>query len=227
VTTRRLLCLVTDRIRLARALGRPEGEWRRLLLAQIEGAVAGGIDLVQIREPDLEARALADVVRASVSITDGSSARVLVNDRVDIALIAGAHGVHLRHAGVPTSAARRLAPTLTIGRSVHSVHDVATAGPVDYLIAGTVFPTRSKLQLGNPLGAQGLAAIASTAGATPILAIGGVTHEHAAKVVRAGASGMAAIGAFIPSDGPDELAGAVEKAVQRLRLAFDTASDLP
>jgi thiamine-phosphate pyrophosphorylase len=98
---------------------------------------------------------------------------------------------------------------------------------VDYLIAGTVFPTRSKRQLGNPLGAQGLAAIASSAGATPILAIGGVTHEHAAKVVRAGASGMAAIGAFIPSDGPDELAGAVEKAVQRLRLAFDTASDLP
>jgi thiamine-phosphate diphosphorylase len=222
VTTRRLLCLVTDRNRLVRALGRSDREWRALLLAQIEGAVAGGIDLVQIREPDLEARDLADLVRLAVAIADGSPARVLVNDRVDVALIAGAHGVHLRHAGVPTHAARRLAPALTIGRSVHSVDDVAAAGPVDYVIAGTVFPTRSKPHIGETLGAQGLAKIRSSAGAIPILAIGGVTYAHAGKLVQAGADGMAAIGAFIPSGLTADVAGAVEKAVQRLRFAFDT-----
>jgi thiamine-phosphate pyrophosphorylase len=227
VTTRPLLCLVTDRLRLARALGRSDVEWRRLLLAQIEGAVAGGIDLVQVREPDLEARDLANVVRAAVAIAEGSPARVLVNDRIDVALIAGAHGVHLRDAGVPTRAARRLAPALTIGRSVHSVDDVAAAGPVDYLIAGTVFPTPSKPHIGATLGAQGLAAIRAAAGATPILAIGGVTREQAGNVVQAGASGMAAIGAFVPTDQPADLARAVEQAVQQLRFAFDTAAAVP
>ena len=188
--------LVTDRRRLAPSGS--EAARADCLLDQSRRAADAGVDALQIREPDLESRALADLVEAVLEATHGSTTRVLVNDRLDVAIAAGAHGVHLRGDSIPPAAARSLAPAgFLVGCSVHSVEE-ARAGTAlaDYLIAGTVWRTPSKPAAHRLLGLDGLAAI--TAAATvPVLAIGGVTEQTAAQVAAAGASGVAAIGMFI------------------------------
>jgi thiamine-phosphate pyrophosphorylase len=155
-----LLCLVTDRRRLAgedrlsidRACAR--------LIEQTRAAVETGIDLVQVREPDLEGRDLARLVRALVALTSGSSTRLVVNERLDVALACGADGVHLRGHSIPAAEVRRLAPEgFLVGRSVHTVDDLAGVGPVDYLVAGSVFASVSKPHEERLLGPSGLGKI--------------------------------------------------------------------
>ena len=114
-------CLVTDRRRWCPDGGSLEAE-RRGLVEQARRAAADGVDLIQIRERDLEAADLVALVIEIVSATDGSTTRVVVNDRIDVALAANAAGAHLRADSVPVGAARRLLPPpLLVGRSVHSV----------------------------------------------------------------------------------------------------------
>ena len=223
-----LLCLVSDRLRLAESAGRPLADARRLLLVQVRGAIAGGIDLVQIRERDLEAADLARLISDVVALARGSSTRVLVNDRADVAIACGADGVHLRETSIAPQDLRRLSATLLVGRSVHSVARLLEAGSVDYVIAGTVFPTASKGAPVATLGRVGLEEMVRAAGAIPVLAIGGISAARVAEVCRAGAAGMAAIGAFIPPVGPDDLETAVQKRVESMRTAFaDAASIAP
>lgn len=221
--TKPLLCLVSDRLRLAESAGRPPADARRLLLVQVRGAIEGGIDLVQIRERDLEAADLARLVSDVVAIARGSSTRVLVNDRADVAIASSADGVHLREASIATQDLRRLSATLVVGRSVHSVARLREAGRVDYVIAGTVFPTESKGAPVAMLGRVGLEAMVRAAGEIPVLAIGGISAARVAEVSRAGAAGIAAIGAFIPGVDTDDLAIAVKKRVESLRAAFAAA----
>jgi thiamine-phosphate diphosphorylase len=189
-----VLCLVTDRRRLA-----PEASFdvaRRRLLDQALWAVASHIDLVQIRERDLDAAPLAALVNDVLRICAGSGTRVVVNDRLDLALGCGADGVHLRHDSVPAGRVRPIVPPgFLIGRSVHSAAEAAEAGPVDYLIAGTVFPTRSK-PAAPTIGLRGLAEIVQVS-AVPVLAIGGVERDALDEVAATGAAGVAAIGLFI------------------------------
>src|SRR6478735_10756044 len=90
-----ILCLVTDRRRLGAAMGAATEDFPEVLARQVEAAAAAGIDYVQVREPDLEARQLATLVRELMRRTKGSSTRILVNDRLDVALASGASGVHL------------------------------------------------------------------------------------------------------------------------------------
>jgi thiamine-phosphate pyrophosphorylase len=221
-----LLCLVSDRLRLAENAGHPHRDAQRLLLLQVRGAIQGGIDLVQIRERDLEAGDLARLVADVVAMARGSSTRVLVNDRADVAIASGADGVHLREMSIATADLRRLSATLVVGRSVHSVAGVREAGRVDYVIAGTVFPTESKGAPVATLGCVGLEEIVRAATGIPVLAIGGVSSARVAEVYRAGAAGMAAIGAFIPAAGADELDTAVQKRVESLRAAFAAAASV-
>jgi thiamine-phosphate pyrophosphorylase len=227
VRTRPLLCLVSDRLRLAERAGYPQTDARRLLLVQVHGAIQGGIDLVQIRERDLEAADLARLVSDVVDIARGSSTRVLVNDRADVAIASGADGVHLRATSIGTDDLRRLSARLVVGRSVHSVAALRQAGRVDYVVAGAVFPTASKGPAAATLGRVGLEAIVRAAGTTPVLAIGGVSAGRIAAVCRAGAAGVAAIGAFIPAVGSDDLAIAVQKRVEALRSSFAAAASVP
>lgn len=218
------MCLVTDRRRLGHALGRPASEWCTLLLEQIRGAVQGGVDLVQIREPDLEAGVLAELVTRAVRITGGSPSRVIVNDRVDVALAAGAAGVHLRENSPLPAQVRRLVPAgFVVGRSVHGTESASLDPSADYLIAGTVFPTASK-PVATLLGLDGFEAVVRMAGSTPVLGIGGVTEARLADLGRVGASGFAAIGAFIPPTGSGRLAAQVQETAKNLRFAFDTGS---
>jgi thiamine-phosphate diphosphorylase len=196
---------------------------RQCLLRQVEYAAAAGIDFVQIREPDLDARELAALVAAAVGLVSGSRTKLVVNDRLDVALACGAAGVHLRATSIPPVRARAIAPPgFLIGRSVHGVEEaVETATGADYLIAGTVWPTGSKA--GSPLlGPAGLAAVAAAA-KVPVLAIGGVTLDRIGEVAAAGAAGVAAIGMFLAAEaaaaGPC-LAGPLVTVAESARRRF-------
>jgi thiamine-phosphate pyrophosphorylase len=184
-------------------------------LCILRDAARAGVDLIQIREPGLGDRSLVVLVRAVMDAVSGTAARVVVNDRLDVALAAGAAGVHLRGDSMAASDARRLAgSSFLVGRSIHSVSDAVGAersGGCDYLLFGTVFESATKPP-GHPV--AGLAALARVCGAVslPVLAIGGVTVANAGAAVAAGAAGVAAIGLFTR---PDDLGGTV-RAVRRL-----------
>jgi thiamine-phosphate diphosphorylase len=195
-----MICLVTDRSRLAD--GRGTGEDR--LIELVAAAATAGVDLIQIRERDLEARPLASLVRRCIEAVRGTDAKVLVNDRVDVALAAGAHGVHLRSDSIDAPAVRRLLTSgAMVGRSVHSAREAALVsrrGGLDYLILGAVFRTVSKNAEQSLLTLDELST-ACRLSAVPILAIGGITVPGASDVRRTGAAGVAAIGLFIPPTG--------------------------
>jgi thiamine-phosphate pyrophosphorylase len=221
---RPLWCLVTDRRRLS-STGGDDG--RAALVALVSAAARAGVPRIQIRERDLEAAALGDLVRACVRAVAGLEACVLVNDRIDVALACGAGGVHLPSDAPPAARVRTIAPPgFRIGRSVHGAAEaalVAAAGGVDYLIAGTVLPTVSKAGLDRPLGYPGLEAVARAAD-VPVLGIGGMTPAAAPAVARAGAAGMAAIGLFAGL-GPE--VADLSRMLDESRRAFDSVGRLP
>jgi len=199
------LCYVTDR----KALPGTPGEQIRLLLEKIERTAHAGVDWIQIREKDLDARRLAALVREAKNRA-GATCRILVNDRLDVALAAGADGVHLGESGLPVAEVRRYLQEHNKGRqfllgvSTHAVTSVqeAQANGADYAIFGPVFATPSKLQYGPPLGLRDLAA-GCTVAAIPVFAIGGITLENARECVAAGAAGVAAIRLFQDSGATD------------------------
>lgn len=204
-------CLVTDRRRLAGGL---DG-----VMGQVAAAARAGVHLVQIRERDLDARTLVRLAEACVAAVRGWPTRILINDRLDVALAANAHGVHLRSDSVPPARVRSLVPAgFLIGRSVHAGDDVTSPAirGVDYLIFGPVFATSSKPDV-TPAGTASLEA-AVRATSIPVLAIGGVTVETAAAVGATGAAGVAGIGLFA---GRDE--EAVQQTLASIRNAFDSA----
>jgi thiamine-phosphate diphosphorylase len=165
------------------------------LVVSVTAAARAGAHLIQIREHALDGGHLARLVRACVAAVSGTPARIVVNDRLDVALATGAHGVHLRETSVAPREARAISPPgFVIGRSVHGAGDAARLGQeggLDYLILGAVFPTPSKP--GAPgLGLESLRQ-AVHATTTPVLAIGGVDTATAAAVAATGAAGLAAI----------------------------------
>src|SRR6185436_16485480 len=222
-----ILHLVTDRHRLA-----GEVSWERArecLIAQARYAVEAGVDVLQIRERDLEARELARLCADFLQAARGSRSRVVVNDRVDVALACGAHGVHLRADSMLPAAVRAMSPRgFLIGRSVHSPEEAeAAAGVVDYFIAGTVWATSSKagLEQSRLLGAEGLSRIVHRV-AVPVLGIGGISLERIAAVAKSGAAGVAAIGLFMgpqqPGGGPSCGAVPLSEPLRSARRQFDT-----
>jgi thiamine-phosphate diphosphorylase len=187
------------------------------------------VDLIQIRERDLEARELTALVRQCVAAAQGTAARIVVNDRADVAMTAGAHGVHLRTDSIDASRVRKLLPSgFIVGRSVHGVEDATLAagsGGLDYLILGTMFPTASKKSPHRLTRMAGLAALSARI-PIPILAIGGITVARAEDVTRAGAAGIAAIGLFIPPTGVS-IETHLHTRVAEIRRAFDTCGAVP
>jgi thiamine-phosphate pyrophosphorylase len=191
-----MLCLVTDRHRLCGKTTAFDVA-RGRLIDQAKWAVRSNVDLIQVRERDLETADLATLVHDLVRVSRGSGTRVVVNDRADVALACGADGVHLRHDSIPAEALRKIVPVgFLVGRSVHGVAEATAAGPVDYLVAGTVFPTPAKPSTTALLGLDGLAEIVQAV-AAPVLAIGGITRERLDEVAATGAAGIAGIALFI------------------------------
>ena len=168
-------------------------------------AIRAGVEWVQIREKDLPARDLLALTEAAATEArgpGGGQTRVVVNDRLDVALAARAHGVHLGAHSMPAAVARRLAPHgLLVGVSCHSLgqaQEAQTAG-ADYILLGPIFETPSKLQYGPPLGIAMLREVTRQV-SIPIFALGGITPERAGDCVENGATGIAGIRMFQDCD---------------------------
>ena len=169
------------------------------ILHLAEAAVAAQISLVQIREKSLSARVLFELVTRAVKITRGSLTRLLVNDRVDVALAAGADGVHLASTSLPVRVVRAVCgPEFLIGASTHSLETARDArdSGADFVVFGPVFETESKRGFGPPQGLNKLQQVASELQGFPVVAIGGITLDNAESCFAAGASGIAGISLF-------------------------------
>jgi thiamine-phosphate pyrophosphorylase len=203
------VCYVTDR----KALPVPAEDQLHLLLEKIEGAARAGVDWVQIREKDLCGRELAALVSEALRRTAGLC-RILVNDRLDVAMACRAGGVHLGEMSMPAQEAKRfvrernVSDGFLVGVSAHSLEAVRAAEKVgaDYTIFGPVYETPSKTAYGQPQGIERIAEV-SRAVAIPVIAIGGITLHNAGECVAAGASGIAAIRLFQDADDLSELVG--------------------
>jgi len=165
------------------------------LLDAIARNLAAGIEWIQIREKDLSARALFELVEAALSLPNPHNSKILVNSRADVAVAAVAAGVHLPSGSPPARVWRR--PGFLVGVSCHSVEEVRNAESegADYVVFGPVFPPLSKAARAEPRGLEGLRR-ATAAVKIPVLALGGVTRENSDACISAGAAGIAGITIF-------------------------------
>lgn len=205
----------------------PEQQGAPSVLAQVEGAIAGGVDVVQIRERGFTDREYAGFLKECVRLTRGTSCRLVVNDRLDLAMAVGADGVHLREDGITIEEVRQVVRReFVVGRSIHDATAAARARTADYLIAGSVFETASKPEGHPTLGLDGLREIVRAAGTCPVWAIGGITVERIQQVTAAGARGVAAIGAFFPPAAARNVRNASQHVARSLRFSLDRAAEL-
>jgi thiamine-phosphate pyrophosphorylase len=190
----------------------------------VDAAVAGGVDIVQLREKDRSARERYHLGRKLRTITREAGVPLIVNDRVDIAQAVEADGVHLGDSDLPVPAARELlGADAIIGRSVSFVEDAVAAerAGADYLGVGAVYATGSKDDIDDDEYAVGPERVADIADAVdiPIVAIGGIDADNASEVVAAGADGVAVITAITRADDPEratrELGATVERGRDR------------
>jgi thiamine-phosphate pyrophosphorylase len=207
--TQPILCYVTDRRSLPLSIS---SDAHRLLFDSVERAAAAGADWVQLREKDYSGTEWEELVKESLRRVAGSKTRILVNDRMDVALTCGAGGVHLSENGIPVSdamrlrdgffAARRKEPDFLIGISCHSLGSAlgAARAGADYIYFSPIFFTPSKANYGPPQGLERLTAICRAV-QIPVIAIGGISAENAASCLQAGAAGVAAIRLFQESEG--------------------------
>ena len=165
----------------------------------IETAVAARLSLIQLREKNLSASALYELTRRAAVLTAQSSTRLLVNDRADIAMAAGADGVHLTSHSLETGVVRAtFGEEFLIGVSTHSIEEARRArdGGADFAVYGPIFETPAKSALGLPLGVDNLREAALALNPFCLIALGGITPENAALSFEAGAIGVAAIRTF-------------------------------
>ena len=169
------------------------------ILNQVSAAVAAGIDLIQIREKQLTARVLFELVSEAVRVTRPAKTRLLVNDRADIAAGTGADGVHLTTQSIDAATIRKtFGESFLIGASTHSLAeaDFARMQGADFLVFGPVFQTESKIQFGSPKGIDELTQVVRAVAGLPVLALGGVSIANAAACLAVGAHGIAGISLF-------------------------------
>ena len=189
------LCLVTDRTLCDGSLEE-----------RVAAAVSGGVDAVQLREKDMPSGELLELARLLRAVTQ-DKALLLINDRLDVALAAGADGLHLPEASLSVRDAKGIAPSnLIVGKSVHGLPAAsqASAEGADYLVLGTIFPTASKPGADTG-GLAFLTEIASQVDA-PVIAIGGIDSSNVASVMEAGPHGAAVVSAILGSPNPESAA---------------------
>ena len=180
------LYLITDRKLIAD---------NRSLIMAVRQALKGGVKAIQIREKDLNTRELLKLAHKMREITDKYDARLFINDRFDVALAAGADGVHLTQNSIPVDAVRKtVKEKLLIGVSTHLLKEARAAekGGADFITFGHVYRTHSKLKYGPPQGLDNLEEVCGKVG-IPVYAIGGIKSHRIDKVKKAGAYGVAMI----------------------------------
>ncbi len=189
----------------------------------VRSAVAGGVTTVQLRDHRATTRELYDAAVELRELLVGSAVTFVVDDRLDVALAAGAGGVHLGQSDLPVERARAVGgPDIVIGLSVTNREQAERAGElpigtVDYLGVGPVFPTTTKLDAAPPIGLDGLAAICA-ASPLPCVAIGGIGEAQVDEVISAGAVGVAVVSALCASTDPERAAQALRGRVERGRV---------
>ena len=170
------------------------------LVARASRAARNGVDVIQVRERDLDGGPLASLVADVVRAVRGTGTKVVVNDRADVAIAAGAHGVHLRGDSYAADRVRAIAPNgFLVGRSVHSAAEIdaaTAAGGCDYLTFGTVFASAGKPAGHHVAGLDALRA-ACRHTALPVIAIGGIDESRLGDIEKTGAAGFAAVGMFM------------------------------
>ncbi len=188
------LYLITDRRQV------PDGDLPRAVARALEG----GVRAVQLREKDLPAGELFDLARELRALTRRFAARLLINERIDVALAVEADGVHLGGGSLPVAAVRHLlGPDRLIGVSTHAPPEVPaarTAG-ADFVTFGPVYFTPAKAAYGNPVGLEALRR-ACAAAPLPVFALGGVKAENLPATLAAGAAGIACISAILGAADP-------------------------
>ncbi|HEX8147455.1 MAG TPA: thiamine phosphate synthase [Pyrinomonadaceae bacterium] len=185
---------------------------------QVARLCEGGARLVQLREKASPAREFYAEVVEALRVARLFGARLIVNDRVDVALAAGADGVHLGQDDVPPGAARALlGEGKVVGFSTHNLGQAVEAArlPVDYIAVGPVFNTSSKENPDPVVGLEGVGRVREAIGDVPLVAIGGITAETAPSVLEAGADSVAVIGALFSYD-PDEITRRTRAFLARL-----------
>ena len=181
------------------------------LRARAERAVNGGATMIQLRLKDADARTLVEVAKALVRALP--RVPVIVNDRLDVALVAGAAGVHVGPDDLPAAAVRRLVPEgFVVGASVGSDAEIVLARGADYVGIGPLYETASKPDAGRAIGPVAFARLAKAC-RIPAVAIGGIDASNAGAAIRAGAAGVAVIRAVFGAPDPEGAARAIRAAV--------------
>ncbi|QBD76655.1 thiamine phosphate synthase [Ktedonosporobacter rubrisoli] len=199
-----VLCLVTD----------PD---ITNLYEKVDGALAAGVTMLQLRGHGQSARELYKLGLTLCALCQRYNATFIVNDRIDVGLACGADGFQLGVRSLPPGTVRRLVgERYLLGASIHTTREAlqATADGVDFLLAGTIFPSAS--HPGDlPAGPALLRSIRDCVPNLPLLAIGGITHLNAKQAIEAGASGIAVISAILAAEDIEQAVGSLRAAIHR------------
>ncbi|MGH6943099.1 MAG: thiamine phosphate synthase [Geminicoccaceae bacterium] len=209
------LYLVTD----------PEITGGRRMIDVVAAALQGGVSLVQLRDKAADGRALLEVARALKALLDPCAVPLIVNDRVDVAVAAGA-GCHVGQSDLPVEEVRAmLGPDAILGLSIDRAEQARAVDPeyVDYVAHGPLAATATKPDAGGPVGAGGIAA-ARDLTALPLVAIGGIDAGNAALAIRAGADGIAVVSAIMAAPDPAAAARDLRAAIDAARAAAKEAT---
>ena len=162
-------------------------------IAHVARCLERGVEFLQIRERDLSVRRLAEITREVLALANPHQTKILINDRVDVAIACGAHGVHLRDGSVPPEYFAR--PGFTVTASCHDISGLDRTRGADFVLLAPIFTPRSKTDARPPLGLAALRE-AVRISPVPVIALGGVSAETAPACVAAGAAGIAGISIF-------------------------------
>lgn len=183
-------------------------------LEVLDGIIAGGAKVVQLREKEMPARELYLLADKFREVTARAGVLLIINDRVDLALAVDADGVHLGHNDLPIYAARRIAPDLILGASTHSLDQALAAEKqgADYINVGPIFPTRTKGDLSKILGPEAISEIGPQVN-IPFTVMGGINGDNLDQVLEAGARKVAMVTAITQAD---DISGKVKELRERI-----------
>ncbi len=214
------LYLITDR-----TLFRDEDAF----FAAVEGALKAGVKAVQLREKDVPTRELLSMAHGMRRLTSGYGAKLFINDRTDIALCAGADGVHLGQESMPVYAVRKIAGDgVIVGVSTHSLKEahLAEKEGADFITFGPLYQTPSKLKYGAPVGLEELNKVAGEIG-IPVFGIGGIKLDTIKAVMKSGPHGIAVISGILAEVDTQKAAGLFMEEIESIECKRQVIKNKP